>query len=81
MDMSVMFAMFFYYVQVFRIPAGGTKPDLELGERFINGDDSFHFCKPADVAVLTSGEFFVSDGWVELPTALLLLGLKFCWSM
>ncbi|XP_025077135.1 peptidyl-glycine alpha-amidating monooxygenase-like isoform X2 [Pomacea canaliculata] len=49
--------------QVFRIPAGGTKPDLELGERFINGDDSFHFCKPADVAVLTSGEFFVSDGY------------------
>ncbi|XP_076465980.1 peptidyl-glycine alpha-amidating monooxygenase B-like [Babylonia areolata] len=49
--------------QVFRIPAGGTEANLILGERFVHGDDDDHFCKPTDVAVLKSGEFFVSDGY------------------
>jgi peptidylamidoglycolate lyase len=48
--------------QVFRIPRNGTEPDLTLGERFVHKDDAAHFCKPADVAVLESGEFFVADG-------------------
>ncbi|KAL8575177.1 hypothetical protein ACOMHN_042487 [Nucella lapillus] len=48
--------------QVLRVPAGGTVPDLSLGERFVSGKDDAHFCQPSDVAVLKSGEFFVSDG-------------------
>ena len=48
--------------QVFRIPAGGTEPDLMLGERFVHNEDAAHFCKPTDVAILASGDFFISDG-------------------
>ena len=43
---------------------GSDKPDLTLGVRLEPGSDSEHFCKPTDVAVLSSGEFFVSDGLV-----------------
>lgn len=50
--------------QVFRIPKGGDRPDMSLGIRFEPGTDKEHFCKPSDVAVLASGEFFVSDGYV-----------------
>jgi len=32
----------------------------------VPGSDSNHFCKPTDVAVLSTGEFFVSDGFVCL---------------
>ena len=48
--------------QVFRVPAGGTVPDLTLGEAFVHNEDAAHFCKPSDVAVLESGDFFVTDG-------------------
>ena len=37
---------------------------MSLGKRFVKGNDSKHFCKPADVAVMTDGSFFVADGWV-----------------
>lgn len=40
-----------------------SKPELVLGVAFEPGDDERHFCKPADVAVLRSGEFFVADGY------------------
>ncbi|XP_055886528.1 probable peptidyl-alpha-hydroxyglycine alpha-amidating lyase pgal-1 [Biomphalaria glabrata] len=49
--------------QVLRIPKGATKPDLELGEKFVSGDDDKHFCKPTDVAVASNGDFFVADGY------------------
>lgn len=49
--------------QVFRFPPNSDKPDLTLGERFVPGNDEKHFCKPTDVAVLSTGEFFVSDGY------------------
>lgn len=39
-----------------------SKPELVLGVAFEPGDDERHFCKPTDVAVLRSGEFFVADG-------------------
>ncbi|KAK4321848.1 hypothetical protein Pmani_007385 [Petrolisthes manimaculis] len=51
--------------QVFKFPAGygnGT-PLITLGTRFEPGSDTTHFCKPTAVAVLPSGEFFVSDGY------------------
>ncbi|WAR00149.1 AMDB-like protein [Mya arenaria] len=53
--------------QVFRIPAGQEpgkeKVDMTLGVQFEPGSDKEHFCKPTDVAVLQSGEFFVADGY------------------
>lgn len=39
------------------------KPALVLGTKFVPGNDDTHFCKPTDVAVLSSGDFFVSDGY------------------
>ncbi|XP_053406046.1 peptidyl-glycine alpha-amidating monooxygenase-like isoform X2 [Mercenaria mercenaria] len=49
--------------QVFRIPRGEETPDMTLGIQFEPGTDTEHFCKPSDVAVLSTGEFFVSDGY------------------
>ncbi|XP_050701944.1 peptidyl-glycine alpha-amidating monooxygenase B-like isoform X1 [Eriocheir sinensis] len=51
--------------QVFKFPAGygDGKPLLTLGTRFQPGSDNTHFCKPTGVAVMSSGEFFVSDGY------------------
>lgn len=49
--------------QVLRIPAGKDSPDFVLGEKFVPGSDLKHFCKPSDVIVLKTGEFFVSDGY------------------
>ncbi|KAL3867132.1 hypothetical protein ACJMK2_044358 [Sinanodonta woodiana] len=49
--------------QVFRIPVGKLEPDLVLGEKFVPGADDVHFCKPSDVIVMSTGEFFVSDGY------------------
>ncbi|XP_046581486.1 peptidyl-glycine alpha-amidating monooxygenase A-like [Haliotis rubra] len=48
---------------VMRIPPGGTLPDMVLGERLVPGNDTGHFCQPADVAVLESGDFYVADGF------------------
>lgn len=51
--------------QVLKFPPkyGSGTPLLTLGTRFEPGSDDTHFCKPTGVAVLTSGEFFVSDGY------------------
>ncbi|XP_064111152.1 peptidyl-glycine alpha-amidating monooxygenase B-like isoform X2 [Macrobrachium nipponense] len=51
--------------QVLKFPPkyGNGTPLLTLGTRFEPGSDDTHFCKPTGVAVLTSGEFFVSDGY------------------
>lgn len=38
-------------------------PSLTLGEAFVPGSDDTHFCQPTDVAVSSSGVFFVSDGY------------------
>lgn len=47
------------------LPSGKTdyEPDIVLGEPFIPGSDSKHFCKPTDVAVSTTGLVFISDGY------------------
>lgn len=39
------------------------KPSITLGKAFIPGNDDRRFCKPTDVAVHSSGDFFVSDGY------------------
>jgi len=49
--------------QVFKVPAGTNTPSLVLGEKFVPGSDDKHFCKPTDVAVASTGEFFVGDGY------------------
>jgi 6-phosphogluconolactonase (cycloisomerase 2 family) len=36
---------------------------LTLGEPMVPGSDQYHFCQPADVAVLKNGDFFVADGY------------------
>lgn len=55
--------------QVFKFPpimaysANSTIPLLALGAPFLPGSNLSLFCKPSAVAVLPSGEFFVSDGY------------------
>lgn len=50
--------------QVFKFPPGEFKnPSLVLGEKFVPGSDSKHFCKPTSVAVSKSGVVFVADGY------------------
>lgn len=56
--------------QVFKFPpilntrsSDDIKPMLELGRKFVPGSSRTMFCKPSAVAVLPSGEFFVSDGY------------------
>lgn len=50
--------------QVFKFkPDQKQKPAMVLGEKFVPGNDDQHFCKPSAVAVLSSGDFFVADGY------------------
>ncbi|XP_045499781.1 peptidyl-alpha-hydroxyglycine alpha-amidating lyase 1-like isoform X1 [Colias croceus] len=50
--------------QVFKFtPDNRKEPALKLGEKFVPGDDDDHFCKPSSVAVHSSGDFFVADGY------------------
>lgn len=55
--------------QVFKFPlqpssANHRKALLTLGERFVPGSDTRHFCKPTSVAVDgNTGDFYVADGY------------------
>ncbi|CAG7730243.1 unnamed protein product [Allacma fusca] len=49
--------------QVFKFLPGTDKPLLTLGQAFEPGTDNDHFCKPTDVAVAKSGDFYVADGY------------------
>ncbi|XP_050669729.1 peptidyl-alpha-hydroxyglycine alpha-amidating lyase 1-like isoform X2 [Leptidea sinapis] len=50
--------------QVFKFTPDQRKvPALTLGEKFVPGEDETHFCKPSAVAVHSSGDFFVADGY------------------
>ena len=44
-------------------PENLKKPVLVVGEKLKPGNDKTHLCKPADIAVLSSGDFFVADGY------------------
>jgi hypothetical protein len=49
--------------QVFMFkPTNLTSPFLTVGKRFESGSSKKHFCRPADIAVLKNGDFFVADG-------------------
>nr|CAD7427373.1 unnamed protein product [Timema monikensis] len=51
--------------QVFKFAPGkgNHNPLLTLGESFVPSKDAHHFCKPTDIAIMTNGDFFVSDGY------------------
>lgn len=38
-------------------------PEIQLGERFVPGNDKTHFCKPAGVVVISDGSIYVADGY------------------
>src|SRR6185295_6603177 len=48
--------------QLFRFAPDG-KLKMQLGEKFVTGDDSSHFNLPTDVSVLKDGSFYLSDGY------------------
>ncbi|OQV14470.1 Peptidyl-glycine alpha-amidating monooxygenase [Hypsibius exemplaris] len=47
--------------QVIRLKNG--QPTMILGAQFEPGHDGRHFCKPTSVTILSSGEFYVGDGY------------------
>ncbi|KAH0539325.1 peptidyl-alpha-hydroxyglycine alpha-amidating lyase 2-like [Cotesia glomerata] len=49
--------------QVFKFTPGSTNPDLILGEALTPGSDNDHFCQPTSVAVASTGEIVVADGY------------------
>ncbi|CAF4235914.1 unnamed protein product, partial [Rotaria magnacalcarata] len=44
-------------------PNNLTHPALTVGEKFRSGAGSSRLCRPADIAVMKNGDFFVADGY------------------
>ncbi|XP_022913030.1 peptidyl-alpha-hydroxyglycine alpha-amidating lyase 2-like [Onthophagus taurus] len=49
--------------QAFKFRAGENSPSLIFGQRFTPGGDKHHLCKPTSIAVASSGEIFIADGY------------------
>ncbi|XP_073844682.1 peptidyl-alpha-hydroxyglycine-alpha-amidating lyase 2 [Musca autumnalis] len=49
--------------QAFKFKPNELKPQLTIGKRFRPGSSVKHLCKPTSIAVATTGEFFVADGY------------------
>ncbi|CAD7015409.1 peptidyl-alpha-hydroxyglycine alpha-amidating lyase 2 [Ceratitis capitata] len=49
--------------QAFKFKPFETQPLLTVGKRFKPGSSINHLCKPTSVAVATTGEFFIADGY------------------
>ncbi|XP_019870309.1 peptidyl-alpha-hydroxyglycine alpha-amidating lyase 2 [Aethina tumida] len=49
--------------QAFKFKPGELQPTLIFGERFTAGNDDKHLCQPTSVAVATTGEIFIADGY------------------
>lgn len=49
--------------QVMKFDSYTDYPVLTLGKRFQPGSSANHFCKPTSVAVASTGEIFVADGY------------------
>lgn len=46
------------------LPRASLKPDIVLGERYVPGNDSAHFCKPSEVRISPGGELvYIADGY------------------
>ena len=50
---------------IYKFTRDGKKLLMTLGEFRVPGNDKTHFNRPTDIAWLPSGEFFVSDGYVN----------------
>jgi peptidylamidoglycolate lyase len=51
--------------QVFKFTNDGKKLVMIIGEKGKSGNDEYHFNRPTDIAFLPSGDFYVSDGYVN----------------
>ncbi|XP_017123406.1 peptidyl-alpha-hydroxyglycine alpha-amidating lyase 2 [Drosophila elegans] len=49
--------------QAFKFKPFSNKPLLTIGKRFRPGSSVKHLCKPTSIAVATTGEFFIADGY------------------
>ncbi|KAL1513656.1 hypothetical protein ABEB36_003041 [Hypothenemus hampei] len=49
--------------QAFKFRPRESVPTLIFGELFEPGSDSKHLCKPTSIAVATTGEIFIADGY------------------
>ncbi|XP_044737426.1 peptidyl-alpha-hydroxyglycine alpha-amidating lyase 2-like [Chrysoperla carnea] len=49
--------------QAFKFKFGDSQPLLEFGFPFTPGDSFEHLCKPTSIAVATTGEIFIADGY------------------
>uniref|UniRef100_A0A1B0GBQ4 peptidylamidoglycolate lyase n=1 Tax=Glossina morsitans morsitans TaxID=37546 RepID=A0A1B0GBQ4_GLOMM len=49
--------------QAFKLRASESQPLLTIGTPFRPGSSVKHLCKPTSIAVATTGEFFVADGY------------------
>uniref|UniRef100_A0A1A9WQJ0 peptidylamidoglycolate lyase n=1 Tax=Glossina brevipalpis TaxID=37001 RepID=A0A1A9WQJ0_9MUSC len=49
--------------QAFKFRASESQPLITIGTRFRPGSTIKHLCKPTSIAVATTGEFFVADGY------------------
>ncbi|TMW50616.1 hypothetical protein DOY81_004305, partial [Sarcophaga bullata] len=49
--------------QAFKFKPHETQPLLTIGKRFRPGSSLKHLCQPTSIAVATTGEFFIADGY------------------
>ncbi|KAH1007488.1 hypothetical protein HUJ04_004713 [Dendroctonus ponderosae] len=49
--------------QAFKFKRGQNIPTLVFGELFVPGSDHGHLCKPTSIAVASTGEIFIADGY------------------
>ncbi|XP_060533454.1 peptidyl-alpha-hydroxyglycine alpha-amidating lyase 2-like isoform X2 [Cylas formicarius] len=49
--------------QAFKFKPGELQPTLTFGEKFTPGSDTKHLCKPSSIAVASTGEIFIADGY------------------
>ncbi|XP_037946820.1 peptidyl-alpha-hydroxyglycine alpha-amidating lyase 2-like [Teleopsis dalmanni] len=49
--------------QAFKFKPFETHPQIIIGKRFQPGSSVYHLCKPTSIAVATTGEFFIADGY------------------
>ncbi|KAJ8933900.1 hypothetical protein NQ318_011916 [Aromia moschata] len=56
-------AELFYLPHGLTFKPGELQPALTFGQRFEPGSDTRHLCMPTSVAVATTGEIFIADGY------------------
>jgi DNA-binding beta-propeller fold protein YncE len=51
--------------QIFKFSHDGKRLLMTLGEKGVQGNDSKHFGRPADISFLPDGSFYVADGYAN----------------